>query len=103
MCGGMCPWITAAAQAASWRAAVGPARTWVRSTTRNRASAAEAGRWGTRSESLGRAELAEHAGEDAFEQRGVGRLAQHDDVAQAEALRQIAARAFEDGFSLPVD
>src|SRR5258708_22289154 len=103
MCSGICTWITSAPQSASWRAAVGPARTWVRSTTRNRASAAEAGRWGTRRESLGRGELAEHAGEDAFAQRGVGRLAQHDHVAQAAALRQVAARAFEDGFSLPVD
>src|SRR5512139_2671984 len=46
MCSGICTWMTSAPQSASWRAAVGPARTWVRSITRKRASAVEAGRWG---------------------------------------------------------
>src|SRR5688572_6797363 len=46
MCSGICTWITSAPQSASWRAAVGPARTCVMSTTRKRARACEAGRWG---------------------------------------------------------
>src|SRR5689334_8534100 len=46
MCSGICTWITSAPQSASWRAAVGPARTCVMSITRKRASAWEAGRWG---------------------------------------------------------
>src|SRR5205809_4181507 len=46
MCSGICTWITSAPQSASWRAAVGPARTCVRSMTRKRASAFEAGMCG---------------------------------------------------------
>src|SRR6185503_1040842 len=46
MCSGICTWITSAPQSASWRAAVGPARTWVRSRTRKRDKAGEAGMWG---------------------------------------------------------
>src|SRR5512138_1299438 len=46
MCSGICTWITSAPQSASWRAAVGPARTCVMSTTRKRARAWEAGMWG---------------------------------------------------------
>src|SRR6185436_6684376 len=46
MCSGIWTWITSAPQSASWRAAVGPARTCVMSITRKRARACEAGRWG---------------------------------------------------------
>src|SRR5213078_298051 len=46
MCSGIWTWMTSAPQSASWRAAVGPARTWVMSMTRKRASAWEAGMWG---------------------------------------------------------
>src|SRR5690348_7156541 len=46
MCSGICTWITSAPQSASWRAAVGPARTCVMSITRKRARAWEAGMWG---------------------------------------------------------
>src|SRR6185503_21094726 len=46
MCSGIWTWITSAPQSASWRAAVGPARTWVMSITRKRARACEAGRCG---------------------------------------------------------
>src|SRR4051812_8106300 len=46
MCSGIWTWITSAPQSASWRAQVGPARTCVRSMTRKRARACEAGRWG---------------------------------------------------------
>src|SRR5437868_278304 len=46
MCSGICTWMTSAPQSASCRAAVGPARTWVRSRTRKRARACEAGMCG---------------------------------------------------------
>src|SRR5689334_12824996 len=46
MCSGIWTWITSAPQSASWRAAVGPARTCVRSMTRKRERAWEAGRCG---------------------------------------------------------
>src|SRR5450755_945256 len=46
MCSGICTWMTSAPQSASWRQAVGPARTWVRSMTRKRCRAEEAGRCG---------------------------------------------------------
>src|SRR5688500_861206 len=46
MVSGICTWTTSAPQSASWRAAVGPARTCVRSRTRYRARAWEAGMWG---------------------------------------------------------
>ena len=43
---GICTWMTSAPQSASCLQAVGPARTCVRSMTRNRARAGEAGVWG---------------------------------------------------------
>src|ERR1700693_4138438 len=46
MCSRISTWITSAPQSASWRAAVGPARTCVMSTTRKRERAWEAGRCG---------------------------------------------------------
>src|SRR5689334_24009899 len=48
MLSGICTWITSAPQSASWRAAVGPARTCVRSMTRKRESAWDAGMCGMR-------------------------------------------------------
>src|SRR5258706_3870904 len=96
MCSGICTWITSAPQAASWRAGVGPARTCVRSMTRKRASAAEAGTCGiaTRA-SGGAAELAHHAAQDPLEERGVRRLAQQNQLAHLEAAREVATVAFE--------
>src|SRR5258706_9972852 len=101
MCSGLCTWITSAPQSASWRAAGGPARTCVRSMTRKRASAAEAGTCGISCPASGggAAELAHHAAQDPLEERRVGLLAQDDELAQAEFLRQVAAVALEHGLA----
>src|SRR6185295_9522097 len=98
MLSGICTWITSAPQSASWRAAVGPARTWVRSRTRKRDNAWEAGTWGIlRGFLLRGAELGHHAADDPLEERGIGRVLQDHEVAQPEAARELGAVAFEHG------
>src|SRR5688572_16214214 len=92
MLSGICTWITSAPQSASWRAAVGPARTCVMSMTRKRDRAAEAGMCGTM---LCVSELAEHPVDDALEERGVGVLGEDHELARAEALREVGAGALE--------